>query len=148
MGIYKKDIKDGQVAECLYFDAALPVEQVCAYIAEKLKENTNLSFDEHTALYVATNDAGIASSVVFWKEAITHGPALLGPRLFPWTLANGVASCLSRTLGIQGPNITLVGEQAVFTQLKAMAMDDLNAGRIKAALVLWVGLERGVCLWC
>jgi len=114
---------------------------VCKEIANFIHAINFESFDENTGLYLATSDAGIATSVNFWQDAITHGPGLVGPRLFPFTLANSPASCLTQILNIKGPCITLVGEKKLIPILEEMARDDYLNDRIKQALVIYLCLN-------
>lgn len=91
---------------------------------------------EKTGLYVLTPTAGIQDSVDFWRSALEVGPGLVSPASFPWTLANGPASCLGRLLKAKGPNITLVGDTSQTTALLQLAEQDLQNGVI----------EWGVCV--
>lgn len=73
------------------------------------------AFDVATArdrigLIVAADNAGSATSIQFWAEAMRVGVAVASPELFPWCLANAPCAALSRHFGITGPNATLLGE--------------------------------------
>ncbi|MBT2323662.1 hypothetical protein J7E62_15035 [Variovorax paradoxus] len=58
------------------------------------------------ALLVVTEDAGSATAVQFWRDALEAGPALARPGAFPWCLANAPGATVARRFGITGPNVT------------------------------------------
>lgn len=61
-------------------------------------------------LIVASDNAGSASSLQFWADAMRVGVDVASPELFPWCLANAPCGALARQFGITGPNVTLLGE--------------------------------------
>jgi len=125
------------------FSNTASIPQICSDLAAAISTMDNSIFSEQSGLYLSTSDAGIKTSVIFWEEALEHGPGLVGPRLFPWTLANGPATCLARELGLKGPNITLVGGLDILEQLQDMAIDDLQKERVENCLVVYLCLNDG-----
>lgn len=61
------------------------------------------------ALLVASEDAGSATALQFWRDALATGPALASPGAFPWCLANAPCGALARRFGIVGPSATWLG---------------------------------------
>jgi hypothetical protein len=82
-------------------------------------------------LFVASSNAGAATSLAFWSQAQRTGPAFANPELFPWCLANAPCGALARHLGIT----FLGGADALFDALEA-AHDLLDAGRIAFGLIV------------
>lgn len=73
---------------------------------------------ERVALLVASDNAGTATSVRFWSDALRTGVAVASPELFPWCLANAPCGALARRFSVTGPNSTMLGEaDALFTAL-------------------------------
>lgn len=91
---------------------------------------------ERTALLVASDNAGSATSVRFWADALRTGVALASPELFPWCLANAPCGALARRLGITGPNSTLLGEADALTAAFDAATDLFASRRIDAAFIV------------
>jgi 3-oxoacyl-(acyl-carrier-protein) synthase len=88
------------------------------------------------ALLVATLDSGARESVRFWRESGETGLAFANPRAFPWTLANSPAGRIAQELGIRGPTFTLVGGAEALTAALDGALEELETGRAKRALVV------------
>jgi hypothetical protein len=61
---------------------------------------------DDVALLVLTEDAGSATALRFYAEALAIGPALASPAAFPWCLANAPCGMLARRFGFRGPNVT------------------------------------------
>lgn len=108
-------------------------------LAKSLPNATSLAAPERVGLYLLTASSGIQSSINFWRSALDIGPGLVSPAIFPWTLANGPASCLARLLQTKGPNITLVGDASCEAALLQLAETDLGSGRIDGGICLVVG---------
>jgi hypothetical protein len=91
--------------------------------------------EEKTGLYLATSNAGVFESISFWENALIHSPGFANPANFNWTLSNGPASLLSRTLQIRGPCYTLIGNSQAIEGCLYHAVEDFKAGTITTALV-------------
>jgi len=86
-------------------------------------------------LYIATKDFGAASSVQFWRDALTTGFAFANPREFPVTLSSYLASMIAMHLSIKGINQTFVGECTVYNDAFIQAILDLQSKKIKECLI-------------
>lgn len=91
---------------------------------------------ERTALFVVSSNAGSATSMRFWAEAVRTGVGLASPELFPWCLANAPCGAIARRFGITGPNYTCLGEAEALTGALQAAADELAASRVDVALVV------------
>jgi hypothetical protein len=58
------------------------------------------------ALLVVSDDAGSATAVKFWRDALSTGLAVASPAAFPWCLANAPCAMLAQRFGVTGPNLT------------------------------------------
>jgi hypothetical protein len=58
------------------------------------------------ALLVVSDDAGSATTVKFWRDALSTGLAVASPAAFPWCLANAPCASIARRFGVTGPNLT------------------------------------------
>ena len=58
------------------------------------------------ALLVVSDDAGSATAVKFWRDALATGVAVASPAAFPWCLANAPCATIARRFGVTGPNLT------------------------------------------
>ena len=58
------------------------------------------------ALLVVSDDAGNATAVKFWRDALSTGLAVASPAAFPWCLANAACATIARRFGVTGPNLT------------------------------------------
>lgn len=93
---------------------------------------------ERTALLLASDNAGSASSVQFWADAKRTGVALASPELFPWCLANAPCGALARRFGITGPNSTLLGQADALAAAFDAAADLFTRRQVDAALIVAV----------
>lgn len=94
-----------------------------------------------TALFVASSDAGTASTLRFWAEAQRTGVAFANPELFPWCLANAPGAALARRFGITGPNVTWLGGEDAVQAARSTAASQLADGSV--ARVCLVALDFG-----
>lgn len=87
---------------------ALPLRAGLAEQAalEAALDGVALEVSSETALLVVTEDAGGATAVKFYADALATGPALASPAAFPWCLANAPCATMARRFGITGPNVT------------------------------------------
>jgi hypothetical protein len=88
-----------------------------------------------TGLYLGTSNAGVFESISFWKDALIQSPRFANPANFNWTLSNGPASFLSRTLQIKGPCYTLIGGSQAIEGCFYHASEDLKTGTVLIAIV-------------
>jgi hypothetical protein len=91
---------------------------------------------ERSALFVVSSNAGSATSMRFWADAVRTGVALASPEHFPWCLANAPCGALARRFGITGPNFTCVGEAEALAGALQAAADELATARVDVALVV------------
>lgn len=131
--------------KCKLDNPSLPV--ICEEIARILLEQKQWDIPEATGLYLLSPDAGARAAVAFWQSALEVGPGLVSPGSFPWTLANGPASCLARLLTIKGPNYTLVGDEKEWSLLEHLAENDLREGRIENAVLLYLEADEQEGFW-
>jgi hypothetical protein len=115
----------------LHFELAAQwlAEQVRALLPDPVR-------GEETGVYLSTPDTGAAASVEFWHAALNDGLGFANPRDFPWTLANSAAAYVSMRNDLRGPNYTLVGDGEASCGAFNDAIDDLEAGIVRCALVL------------
>lgn len=115
----------------LHFELAAQwlAEQVRALLPDPVR-------GEETGVYLSTPDTGAAASVEFWRAALNDGRGFANPRDFPWTLANSAAAHVSMRNDLRGPNYTLVGDGEASLGALNDAIDDLQAGIVRCALVL------------
>jgi hypothetical protein len=90
--------------------ARLPVATSEREALDAVLETLAPAFDDEPpvsgALLVISEDAGSATAVGFWREALAQGLGLVSPGAFPWCLANAPCGTLARRFGITGPNVT------------------------------------------
>jgi len=91
---------------------------------------------ERSALFVVSSNAGSATAMRFWADAVRTGVALASPELFPWCLANAPCGAIARRFGITGPNFTCLGEANALTGALQAAADELAAARVDVALIV------------
>lgn len=87
-------------------------------------------------LIVASDNAGTATSVQFWSDAMRTGVAVASPALFPWCLANAPCGVLARRFNVTGPNSTLLGEGDALLAALDTASDQLAQGQVDCAVVV------------
>ena len=120
------------------FEAALDrdaIDAIAAGLTPLFEPGDDVPPDR-VGLYVASADAGVATSRQFWSDARRTGLGLANPELFPWCLANAPATALARRFGITGPNHSLLGEGDALLAAFDAAIDSLVARRIDAAVVM------------
>ena len=104
------------------FDARLEREamsQICEGVGEVFSTEAPRA---RTGLFVVTDNAGTATSLQFWSDAMRTGVDVASPELFPWCLANAPCGALARLFHVSGPNATLLGEsEALIAALEAGA---------------------------
>lgn len=86
-------------------------------------------------LLIASDNAGTATSVQFWADALRTGLGLASPERFPWCLANAPCGALARRFGVTGPNSTLLGQTeallgALDTSADLFAQDQIDSAII------------------
>lgn len=82
------------------------LESVLDLLAPVFEEATANDGERDGALLLVTDDAGSATAVQFWRDALAVGPALASPGAFPWCLANAPCAMIARRFAVTGPNIT------------------------------------------
>src|SRR5688500_957889 len=87
-----------------------------------------------TAVIVGTRWGSIEPLVEFNRTAMTAGPRLVNPSLFPNVVVNAHAGYLGTLFGPAGPNVTVCGPSAGLEAL-GQAADLLESGRAEYALV-------------
>jgi hypothetical protein len=103
---------------------------IVASIQKDIRDNNSCG------LYIATADLGAASSIQFWRDALTDGFAFANPREFPMTLSNALASMIAIQLDITGPNYTFVGHNTAHNDAFIQALLDLKTMNIDECLIV------------
>jgi len=120
----------------LDFDAALEREAM-QQIGDGIADLFDMDAPkERIGLLVASDNAGTATSVKFWAEAVRTGVGLASPELFPWCLANAPCGSLARRFAITGPNSTLLGEADALRAAFDNSVDLLTQERINSAIIV------------
>ena len=91
---------------------------------------------ERAALFVVSSNAGSATSMRFWADAMRTGVALASPELFPWCLANAACGALARRFGMTGPNFTCLGEADALSGALQTAADELASARVDQVVIV------------
>lgn len=120
----------------LSFDAGLErevMDQVADAIAPLFDSEVP---GERIGLIVASDNAGSATSVRFWAEAVRTGVGLASPERFPWCLANAPCGALARRFAITGPNSTLLGEADALLAALETSVDLFAQGSIDSAIIV------------
>jgi hypothetical protein len=104
--------------------------------------------DINTGLYLGTSTAGVSESISFWKNALIQSPRFANPANFNWTLSNGPASFLSRTLQVKGPCYTLIGGSPAIKGCFYHAYEDLGTGMVSTAIVSGLDIYNGGLHFC
>lgn len=104
--------------------------------------------DIQTGLYLGTATAGVSESISFWQNALIQSPRFANPANFNWTLSNGPASFLSRTLQIKGPCYTMIGGHDAVKGCLYHAYDDLRTGLISIAIIAGLDIYDGGIHFC
>jgi len=117
-------------------DAALEREAVEAAFAALAPLFEFEGSRERAALVVVSSNAGSATSMRFWADALRTGVALASPELFPWCLANAPCGAIARRFGITEPNFTCLGEAEALAGALQAAADELAAARVEVAVVV------------
>jgi hypothetical protein len=97
---------------------------------------------DRAGLYVASENAGAQSSVLFWADALRNGVGFANPELFPWTLANAPCSWLARRFCVQGPNFTYLGGVDALIAALTQAQEDLIADRVDIGWVVAIDFAQ------
>jgi hypothetical protein len=83
------------------------------------------------ALLVVSDDAGAATAVNFWRDALAAGLGFASPAAFPWCLANAPCATIARRFSVTGPNCTwltpFVDSRGAFDAPAAWLADQLCA---------------------
>lgn len=98
---------------------------------------------DRSGLYIASDNAGAASSLAFWRHAQQVGVGLASPELFPYCLANAPCGFLARHFAIQGPSVTYTGQSEAWTAALEHAHVDLETARINIAFALIISFGEG-----
>ena len=91
---------------------------------------------ERMGLIVASDNAGTATSVQFWSDAVRTGVAVASPELFPWCVANAPCGALARHFRVTGPNVTLLGESDALIAALDTASESIEEGQVDAMVVI------------
>lgn len=118
------------------FDALLEREAMAQVIEGLAPVFDITTARDRSGLIVASNNAGSATSLHFWAQAVEVGVAVASPELFPWCLANAPCGALSRHFGITGPNATLLGEGDALVGAVDTAAQWLVSRRVDHAIVV------------
>lgn len=108
---------------------------------------------ERSGLFVASTNAGTATTLRFWSDSQAVGVALANPELFPWCLANAPCAALARRFHITGPNFTWLGGDEAMQAAWSTAHLSLQQSEIEIAYVVGIcfGTETSpgqVQAWC
>jgi hypothetical protein len=117
-------------------------ESFTKYISDEIKQNTTLSENGESGIYLASLDAGALPAVQFWKDSLVIGVSFVGPALFPWTLANSYATSISINLQSRGPNYTFIGYSDAIIAAIEQAFFDLSCNRVQNAFVVGIDLVK------
>jgi len=94
------------------------------------------------ALFLLTEDAGSATAVQFWRDALATGPALASPGAFPWCLANAACATLARRFALTGPNVTWLvcdcDDRAAFDAPAAWLVEGLGKPALQGSAQAWL----------
>jgi len=127
----------------LDFDARLEreaMEQIAGGIAALFDIETPR---ERIGLIVVSDNAGTATSVQFWSDAVATGVAVASPELFPWCLANAPCGALARRFHITGPNSTLLGESDALLAALDTAADQITQRQVDKAVIVVLSFANG-----
>ncbi len=94
-------------------------------------------------LIVVSDNAGSATALRFWTEALRVGVDFASPELFPWCLANAPCGALARHFHITGPNATLLGAGDALSAALDSAADMLVQQRVDCAMVVALSFAYG-----
>jgi len=127
----------------LDFDARLEREAM-----EQIADGIAALFDieaprERIGLIVASDNAGTATSVQFWLDAMRIGVAVASPELFPWCLANAPCGALARRFRVTGPNATLLGESDALLAALDTAAGQVTQRQVDNAVVVALCFANG-----
>lgn len=89
-----------------------------------------------TGIIVASDNAGTATALRFWEDALKVGVGVASPELFPWCLANAPSAALARHLRITGPNSTYLGERDALLAALDTAEIWLSENRVDQVLLV------------
>ena len=82
------------------------LESVLDCLAPLFERVPAVDGERDAALLVVSDDAGTATTVRFWRDALAVGLGVASPGAFPWCLANAPCATIARRFGITGPNLT------------------------------------------
>jgi len=109
-------------------------QAVCQSIIDTL--STHVSQSKSTGIYLATSNAGMQPSILFWKLALEQGVGFMSPQNFPWTLANAPSANIALGLKLHGPNYTFIGDESALIAAKEQAIWDLEDELIESYIVI------------
>ena len=98
---------------------------------------------ERIGLIVVSDNAGSATSVQFWSDAVATGVAVASPELFPWCLANAPCGALARRFHITGPNLTLLGESDALLAAFDTAADQIAQRQVDSVVIVALSFVYG-----
>ena len=127
----------------LDFDARLEreaTEQIIGGIAALFDIETPR---ERIGLIVVSDNAGTATSVQFWSDAVATGVAVASPELFPWCLANAPCGALARRFQITKPNLTLLGESDALLAALDTAADQIAQRQVDSVVIVALSFVYG-----
>lgn len=99
-------------------------------------ENDLKFYDDKTAVYFISSNAGTFSSITFWQNALEHSPRFANPGIFPWTLANATSGYIARRFSITGPNYTIIEKEYSVERFISNYLVDKEKFTLKNALIL------------
>ena len=82
------------------------LESVLDALAPMFDRSPAVDGERGGALLVVSDDAGAATAVRFWHDALAVGLAVASPGAFPWCLANAPCAAIAQRFGVTGPNLT------------------------------------------
>jgi 3-oxoacyl-(acyl-carrier-protein) synthase len=116
---------------------------IAAMAADLAALFASASTPERRGLYVASANAGFASSLAFWSGATREGVAYASPALFPWTLSNAPCGWLALEFGLRGPNVTHTGRADALGAALHQCWHDLDQRQADVGWVVAVDFGSG-----
>jgi hypothetical protein len=98
---------------------------------------------DDSGLFVASPNAGSATALRFWADAMRDGVALASPQLFPWCLANSPCAALARQFAITGPSTTWLGGDEAMAAAWSAAERAVSRRQVQRAYVVRVVFGGG-----
>lgn len=93
-------------------------------------------YGNQSAVYFVSSNAGVYSSIAFWKNALEHSPRFANPGIFPWTLANATSGYIAKRFSITGPNYTIIEKEYSAEQFIYNYLIDKEKYMLKNAFII------------